>query len=88
MPQKITWASWTRNKTCDPLCGLENELVPSEQTYQEHSAFVPYCDVQGICALRNQMAGMSPLKAVEFVRGMENSRRKTFWAPEKPSSCP
>lgn len=31
------------------------------------------------------MAGMSPLKVVEFVRGMENSRRKTFWAPEKPS---
>ena len=49
---------------------------------------MPYCDVRGICALRSQIAGMSPLKVVEFVKGMENSSRKTFCAPEKPSNRP
>ena len=55
------------------------------KTYHEHSRLVPYCDVKGTYALRSQMAGMSPLKAVEFVSGIENSKRKTFRAPEKPS---
>ena len=47
---------------------------------------MPYWDVRGICALRSQIAGMSPLKVVESVKGMENSSRKIFCAPEKPSN--
>ena len=65
---------------------IELRLGRKMETYHEHSGLVPYCDVRGICALRSQMAGMSPLKAVEFVSGIENSRRKIFWAPEKPST--
>ena len=58
---------------------------PQPVDQHEHCWFSPYCEVRAILAFMIHMAGISALKPVSPVIGMENSIRKILWSPPNPS---